>query len=233
VAALDDVVTLLPPPVRPFGAPFDWVDIELRLGTALPGDYKAYCDRYGHGGIATGWWLNPLTPDCPEPFFDLFDTTLRDYLADGDGTPFPAPGGLLAFASSELKSTFWWRTGGPSDTWPIVLEDDAGGFDGTRPPLPPEQVVIGWSETDGEHRISLDLGGVLGGSRADQLDAFLAWAPWYVRRGIARVEARGANEVVVLRSGVASPLVRVAAVQFVRRELRARAFVQDGGGRGA
>ena len=260
MSALDDVVRLLPPPLVPEGAPFDWADVEARLGTALPADYKAYCDRYGHGAISANWGLSPVTPDCPESFSDLFDTLLRDYLGAGGRAPYPARGGLLAFATSELRATLWWRTDGPPDAWPIVLEDDAGDFtdlgmsatealamtlrgdgplgwrddevdapelrfhpnDGTRPPPRPEQVLIGWGETDGEHRISLDLGGVLGGSRAEQLDAFMAWAPWYVRAGIRGVEARGANEVVFLRSGVASPVVRSAAVSFARRELGRR-----------
>jgi hypothetical protein len=254
VSALDAVVRLLPPPGAPVGAPFDWADVERRLGTALPADYKAYCDRYGHGAIDACWSLSPVTPDCPESFSDLFDTLLRDYLGRDGRPPYPARGGLLAFATSELKATLWWRTGGPPDAWPIVLEDDAGDFtdlgmtatevlaltlrgDGPlgwddeddpelrflpyAPRVPrPEQVLIGWGETDGEHRVSLDLGGVLGGSRAERLDAFMAWAPWYVRAGIRRVEARGANEVVFLRTGAASPLVRSAAVAFARRELR-------------
>jgi hypothetical protein len=250
VSGLDEVVRRLPPPIAPVGAPFDWADVEARLGTALPADYKAYCDRYGHGAIEAGWALSPRTPDSPDAFGDLFDTLLRDHLGKDGRPPYPARGGLLAFATSELKATLWWRTDGAPDAWPIVLEDDAGDFTdlgmaatdvlaltlrgegplGARDaeprflpyaPRPPraEDVLIGWGETDGEHRVSLDLGGVLGGSRADRLQAFLASLPWYVRAGVRGGEARGANEVVFLRHGAAGPLVRRAAVAFARREL--------------
>lgn len=64
---------LLEPPKRPVGAPFDWPAVEQRLGSALPQDYRRYCDAYGHGGFAAFWSLDVLTPGCPETDLDLLD----------------------------------------------------------------------------------------------------------------------------------------------------------------
>lgn len=126
--ALKELVELVPPPAEPVGAPFDWHAVEATLGRSLPADYKAYCDVYGHGSFFAGWVLDPLTPGHPDSFLDLLGQELAAFLTDDEAAsfrPFPAPGGLLAFASTETRDTLWWRT----DTWAVVHEDDSGVFE--------------------------------------------------------------------------------------------------------
>ncbi|MDA0160469.1 SMI1/KNR4 family protein [Solirubrobacter ginsenosidimutans] len=125
---LDQVIALVRPPAAPTGAPVDWAAAESALGTALPTDYKAFCDRYGHGEFFNGWGWFPLTPFAHHCHEDLVSTFWRDILADDDWgrRPFPEPGGVLPFATSELKYRFWWLAEGPPDDWPVLVEDDGG-----------------------------------------------------------------------------------------------------------
>jgi hypothetical protein len=48
---VDDLIRIAPPPDIPVdrGLPSQWNDIELILGTPLPGDYKAFINAYGTG----------------------------------------------------------------------------------------------------------------------------------------------------------------------------------------
>ncbi|MCX4598554.1 SMI1/KNR4 family protein [Streptomyces sp. NBC_01549] len=51
MAGLGDLVQLLgPPPVR-HPSPDDWAEVEGYVGSALPGDFKAFLDAYGTGAI--------------------------------------------------------------------------------------------------------------------------------------------------------------------------------------
>ena len=79
---LDEIRALVSPPASPAGAPFDWAKAESVLGTALPADYKAYCDTYGHGGFFNGWSWGPLTPFTRDREGDLTSTYWRDLLSD-------------------------------------------------------------------------------------------------------------------------------------------------------
>lgn len=128
MSGLQELIGLTPPPDAPEGAPFDWVAAEAVLETALPADYKAYCDRYGHGTFNNGWGWFPLTPFAQHAADDLVSTYWRDLLADTNHgkRPFPEPNGVLPFAYSGLKYSFWWLTVGPPDRWPVLFEDDAG-----------------------------------------------------------------------------------------------------------
>jgi hypothetical protein len=127
---VDELLNLVAPPAAPNGPPFDWDAAETELGTALPNDYKAYCDRYGHGELFNGWLWQPLTPFAQHREDDLTHTFWRDILADHfpKQRPFPEPRGVLPFLYCERKYRFWWRVDGPPDHWPVLLEDDGGGW---------------------------------------------------------------------------------------------------------
>jgi hypothetical protein len=49
---LDDLIRLVPPPMRPRPRSVDWVAVEQRLGHSLPDDYKALVVAYGPGRFA-------------------------------------------------------------------------------------------------------------------------------------------------------------------------------------
>lgn len=254
---LEAVTVLAPPPAAPVGAPFDWPTVEARLGLALPTDFRALCDRYGHGGFLAGWRLDLLTPGHPTGWGDLLAGTIGDWLADDPACPHPphpAPGGLLPFLTTELQYRAWWVTDGPPEGWPIAVEVAgewfafegnatelvlatllgegplAQGGDGAIPapefhpePLPgegaattPSAPVLATIDADGETRLELDLGGVLGQPRDVALAAFLEAQGRIGRFGILRSEARRSHEVIVLRRRKAADMYAELVAAFVQ-----------------
>lgn len=126
--ALARLAELIPPPADV--EPIDWAVVEDDLGTPLPPDFKAFCDRWGSGAIylegpvdihpeigQIRWWLD----------------TLADFMEDGivpRAPLFPDDGGLLPFGSTESRWELLWRTGGDPSTWTVVVlsdEDPAAG----------------------------------------------------------------------------------------------------------
>ncbi|THA76486.1 SMI1/KNR4 family protein [Streptomyces sp. A0642] len=123
-------------------SPVGWSAVEARLGTALPGDYKDLVERFGYGDFDD--YLGLLIPDGPPGSLDL--VSFNEFwarAAEEDGgqwwEPYglhPSPGGLLQWASTEQRTSFYWLTeGADPDRWPILVtgEDYAhwDRFDGS------------------------------------------------------------------------------------------------------
>ncbi|MEV5936414.1 hypothetical protein AB0L56_27710 [Streptomyces sp. NPDC052079] len=86
----------------------DWAEVESRLGTALPSDYKRMVETFGEG--AFDGFLNLIQ----EPW-----TNLRE-------------DGLLIWAGTEHEDLYCWRTDGDDpDRWPVVVQS----FDGEDVPF--------------------------------------------------------------------------------------------------
>lgn len=129
---------LVPPPPSPPLSPVDWDAVIERLGTQLPSDYRWFADVYGAGTFG-GWRI--AHPDHPLPGFNLWDrikvqseafafmrTPDGDQESDEDfaasfAEPFPAAGGVLAFADTDTGDGAFWLTGGDPDEWPIYTDD--------------------------------------------------------------------------------------------------------------
>ncbi|MFF9566190.1 hypothetical protein [Streptomyces sp. NPDC014685] len=116
---------------RERGAAVDWAGVESRLGTALPGDYKELVERFGYGDFDD--YLGLLIPDGPPGSLDLvgFNEFWARAAAEDGGGPWepyrlhPAPGGLLQWASTEQRTSFYWLTEGTDpDRWPILVTGD-------------------------------------------------------------------------------------------------------------
>ncbi|MFC0599750.1 hypothetical protein [Streptomyces palmae] len=120
----------------------DWPEIESRLGTALPSDYKHLVELFGHG--AFDGYLEIHVPGACFEGSDIVRHTKRlsEWAAgsrSGLWDPYglyPAPGGLLRWASTEQADQFFWLTEGPDpDRWPILGREDIPDswvrFDGT------------------------------------------------------------------------------------------------------
>ncbi|MFJ9413823.1 SMI1/KNR4 family protein [Streptomyces sp. NPDC101227] len=109
--------------------PIDWAAAEARLGTALPRDYKRLAELFGRG--AFDGYLDVHLPDGSRSDLVRHAERLAEWAAaHGNGLwephrLYPAPGGLLQWASSEQADGFYWLTEGPDpDKWPILASED-------------------------------------------------------------------------------------------------------------
>ncbi|MGA5409321.1 hypothetical protein ACPCSC_18915 [Streptomyces lavendulocolor] len=76
----------------------DWAEMESRLGTALPSDYKRMVETFGRGAFDGFLGLNQ------EPWTSLSEE------------------GLLIWAGTEHENLYCWRVdGGDPDRWPVVV----------------------------------------------------------------------------------------------------------------
>ncbi|MCX5388727.1 SMI1/KNR4 family protein [Streptomyces sp. NBC_00094] len=86
----------------------DWAEVEARLGTALPGDYKRMVETFGAGAFDGYLDLNQ------EPWTDLRED------------------GLLIWAGTEHEDLYCWRVDGDDpDRWPVAVRS----FDGEDVPF--------------------------------------------------------------------------------------------------
>ena len=141
---LDKLKAVLQPPSKPqevMAGEEAWESVEERLGTRLPSDYKKFIETYGTGTIDN--FLLVLNPFSSNTFLNLIEAshdreglaTLRQeypqlYVHDR----YPAPGGLLPFASTDNGNILYWRTAGKTDHWTVVVYESRGpeyyGFNG-------------------------------------------------------------------------------------------------------
>ena len=83
----------------------DWTEVESRLGTALPSDYKRMVEMFGVGAFDGYLHLNQ------EPWTDLRED------------------GLLIWASTEHEDLYCWRADGDDpDRWPVVVRSFDGEY---------------------------------------------------------------------------------------------------------
>jgi hypothetical protein len=100
---LDRLRQLLPPPADPVepGRLDGWAQVERRLGTALPGDFKAFTERYGSGTVDDFLYLfNPFAQGPDGNLLVEKDRVLAAYRQTRARfpdrlplPPFPEPGG--------------------------------------------------------------------------------------------------------------------------------------------
>ncbi|HET6815165.1 MAG TPA: hypothetical protein VFJ69_14380 [Actinomycetota bacterium] len=128
---LERLGELLPPPADPLepGRPDGWPAVERSLGTALPGDFKAFTERYGSGTVDAFLYLfNPFTAGQDGNLLVEKDRVLAAYGQTRARFPdrlplpaFPEPGGVLPVGRTENGDELYWVTDGQPDGWPVVL----------------------------------------------------------------------------------------------------------------
>lgn len=99
----------------------DWAPVEAELGTRLPRDYKVLLETFGRGQF-----------DGFQPVHFPRDVlrTAAFHARHGQRRwephpPFPAPGGVLVWATNEHEQTFHWLTGGPDpDRWRVYATEE-------------------------------------------------------------------------------------------------------------
>jgi len=128
---LERLRAIAPPPAEPLeaGEPERWAEVEAALGTALPGDYKAFIELYGSGKFDDLLYLlNPFARDEAGNLLHERDTMLAAYA----GTrarfperlplpPYPQPGGLLPLGRSDNGNELYWLTEGEPPDWGVVV----------------------------------------------------------------------------------------------------------------
>jgi hypothetical protein len=140
MAGLGDLVQLFgPPPVRD-PSPDDWAEVEGYVGSALPGDFKAFLDTYGTGAICGE--LVVFHPRGSSPLLDrmrkIHESFGQSWRRDPDKYPFrfhPAPGGLISWGYDYSGDEhFFWPCDPDPDRWKIVTNingTDPEVFDGS------------------------------------------------------------------------------------------------------
>ncbi|MBL8556372.1 MAG: SMI1/KNR4 family protein [Phenylobacterium sp.] len=130
--SIENLTRVVPPPDRP-GDPFlgSWRDIEAKLGTALPRDYKAFVRMYGRGQFMEYVWIwTPGAWDHHDRLESMAPTVLR-LLKEDEDFPFPVwpeAGGLLPFGSTLDGDYLAWVTHGAPDDWTVTVLDRGMGY---------------------------------------------------------------------------------------------------------
>ncbi|MCD0486081.1 SMI1/KNR4 family protein [Streptacidiphilus sp. ASG 303] len=123
VAELERVVPGLATHCRPVPAVLDWSELETDLGAALPADFKLLSELYPAfelGGFLLVGLPGPGTErGWPEGGRDLLETA-AEWCEDAELTvplhPWPAPGGLYPWGTSNEGDFFLWATS-PAGPW--------------------------------------------------------------------------------------------------------------------
>ncbi|MFE7113634.1 hypothetical protein ACFU98_46505 [Streptomyces sp. NPDC057575] len=108
----------------------DWTVLEAGLGTALPSDFRSLAEAYPAFVIDDFLMVSLPTPGAEAPWASASkdDEILQDLYEMGDTedyVPYPQPGGLISWASSNSGDTFYWRTSPVDpDAWPVVVRTD-------------------------------------------------------------------------------------------------------------
>ena len=132
------VLTEAPPPVYPVdsGSPDRWDEIEHRLGTPLPSDYKWLINTYGSGDFCDLLGvLNPFSSSKAMNLLSQIDPILEIYrenaeFQDQGECPFlvyPGLDGLLPVAQDSNGNDLFWLTRGEPDLWTLVHYDWRAG----------------------------------------------------------------------------------------------------------
>ncbi|MFE2869870.1 SMI1/KNR4 family protein [Embleya sp. NPDC059259] len=113
----------------------DWLQVERRLGTALPDDYKELVGHFGLGEFDD--YMGLLIPGASNSLLDISevseslnrslneDPSLRESFAPFE--IFPILGGLLRWSSCGNGQKFYWRTGqGDPNAWSVVAWEFRG-----------------------------------------------------------------------------------------------------------
>jgi hypothetical protein len=117
MSALDDLITLVPPPESP--PPIgEWA-------LDLPADYRALIERYGPGNLAG---LRLLVPGHPREDLDITRQVqrqrwaLQSLIDQGIRMPYE-PKDLLPWGIDESGNVVWWHTEGD---WDVVANEARG-----------------------------------------------------------------------------------------------------------
>ncbi|KES06642.1 hypothetical protein BU52_12715 [Streptomyces toyocaensis] len=136
LAALERAAPELARCRRTAPAGIDWTQVEECLGVALPSDYRLLAESYPSMVVFGDFLCVGFPPPGREKTWaegpeDL--EILAEWCEDAEAAvplaPFPAPGGLLPWATSNQGDYFLWTTSeaGP-DAWTVTVASSNGGW---------------------------------------------------------------------------------------------------------
>ncbi|MFJ9801616.1 SMI1/KNR4 family protein [Streptomyces wuyuanensis] len=121
---------------RPLGLAIDWSTIESRMGTALPADYKEFCEAFGNGHFSDYLTVYASAGGADSSLADVYEENWQIAEEDGVGRGYYLPYGLfrpngevglLQWGVSEQGDEFAWLADSsvPPESWPVLARDDA------------------------------------------------------------------------------------------------------------
>src|SRR5689334_20437660 len=117
--AFDRLLALLQPLAEPQGRcdSSEWENIEARIGTILPTDFKQFMERFG--GCSLWDYMQILTPKGNPSPLEKQHSLVSKFLprVQSKFAALPSPGGLLLFASDGNANHYFWKTGDSLDQW--------------------------------------------------------------------------------------------------------------------
>ncbi|MCC9604766.1 SMI1/KNR4 family protein [Blastopirellula sp. JC732] len=129
--ALDEILTLVPPPAETVDTLGDWSIAEKEFGLTFPADYKQFIETYGSGEFQRGLIIsNLLTQEGRDRvredlarYEELKEACEHEYIL------YPECPGLFPWGSDSNGHLYCWWTEGEPDEWGIVqlfhgYEDD-------------------------------------------------------------------------------------------------------------
>jgi hypothetical protein len=134
--SLERLTQIAPPPAAPIetGCPKDWDQIQERLGTTLPTDYKKFIRCYGSGSFNNCLTVyNPFAKNESINLLEVLDAhhkaTQRvqrlgsvSWSAVRPFSLFPAENGLIPWGTTDsFGDTFFWHASGPADAWSTLI----------------------------------------------------------------------------------------------------------------
>jgi hypothetical protein len=136
--SVDDLIDLAPPPelMVDRAPPIRWGEVEQRLDTALPEDYKLITTVYGSGILNDLFWLfNPFSQSVSLNLINQIERNTFEFSSHSEeyedmkafypnACPFPSfpePGGLMPLGGDTNGGYAFWLTEGQADEWPLIL----------------------------------------------------------------------------------------------------------------
>ncbi|TFE58251.1 SMI1/KNR4 family protein [Streptomyces sp. ICN441] len=121
---------------RPLGLSVDWSAIEARMGTALPADYKEFCEIFGSGYFSDYLTVYDSVGGEDSRLADVYEGNWQIAEEDEAGRYYYAPyglfrpnsqGGLLQWGTSVQGDEFAWLADSsmPPESWPVLARDDS------------------------------------------------------------------------------------------------------------
>lgn len=131
--SIENLIRVVPPPATP-GDPFPgpWREVEAKLGTLLPSDYKAFVQLYGLGCFMEYLWIWTPRAYTRHVRLELEASSVLKVLGEDEYFSFPLwpePGGLLPFGVTLDGDYLAWVTRGPPDTWRVTVLDRGMGYE--------------------------------------------------------------------------------------------------------